>query len=62
MAVVNEDTWPLPSTTEKLPADPSERVGFTDFILSGREVFADVVQQIYDTTNEQFGTNIPAPK
>jgi len=62
MAVVNEDAWPLPSTTEKLPADPSERVGFTDFILSGREVFTDVVQQIYDTTNEQFGTNIPAPK
>ena len=62
MAVVNEDVWPLPSTTEKLPADPKDRVGFTQFLLDGREVFTDVVQAIYDQTNKQFGTDIPAPK
>lgn len=61
MAVVNEDVFPLPSVTEKLPADPSQRVGFTEFIQSGREVFSDIIQRAYDETNKQFGTNIPAP-
>ena len=27
MAVINEDVWPLPSVTPKLPADPSQRIG-----------------------------------
>ncbi len=61
MAVVNHDAWPLPSVTEKLPADPKDRVGFTQFLLDGREVFTEVVQTIYDQTNAQFGTDIPAP-
>jgi ribonuclease Z len=61
MAVVNHDAWPLPSVTEKLPADPEDRVGFTQFLLDGREVFTEVVQAIYDQTNAQFGTDIPAP-
>lgn len=61
MAVTNEDVWPLPSVTEKLPADPSEKVGFSQFLLDGREVFTDVVQAIYDETNAQFGTDVPAP-
>ena len=61
MAVINHDSWPLPSVTEKLPADQSERVGFTEFLIDGREVFTDVVQAIYDETNEMFGTDVPAP-
>ena len=51
----------LPSITETLPADPSERVGFTQFLIDGREVFTDVVQAIYDETNEQFGTDEKMP-
>ncbi len=62
MAVINHEAWPLPSTTPKLPADPKDRVGFTKFLLDGREVFTDVVQAIYDETNKKFGTNVPAPK
>jgi ribonuclease Z len=62
MAVTNEDVWPLPSVTEKLPADPSEQIGFTQFLLDGREVFTDVVQAIYDETNAQFGTDVPTPE
>ncbi len=61
MAVFNEDAWPLPSVTPKLPADPKDRVGFTQFLLDGHEVFTDVVQAIYDETNDKFGTDIPAP-
>ena len=61
MAITNDDVWPLPSITETLPADPSERVGFTQFLIDGREVFTDVVQAIYDETNEQFGTDVETP-
>jgi ribonuclease Z len=61
MAVINEDTWPLPSVTEKLPADPSQKIGFSDYIKGGREVFTDIVHQAYDATNKQFDTNVPYP-
>ena len=48
--------------TEKLPADPNDRVRFTQFLLDGREVFTDVVKAIYDETNAKFGTDVPVPK
>ena len=38
MAVIDEDIWPLPSITKTLPADPKDRVGFSDFITGGRVV------------------------
>jgi len=62
MAVINEDAWPLPSVTEKLPADPSQRVGFTNFLIEGRVVFEDVIKKVYDDTNEELGTDVEAPK
>lgn len=62
MAVVNEDVWPLPSVDPKLPADPKDMIGFTDFLIRGREVFADVVNAIYAQTNAEFGTDVPAPQ
>jgi ribonuclease Z len=61
MAVVNEDVWALPSVTSKLPADPSQRVGFTEFTESGREVFTDVIKRAYEETNKLFGTDIQPP-
>jgi ribonuclease Z len=61
MAVIDEDIWPLPSITETLPADPSDRVGFSDFITGGRVPFAEVVGRVYADTNEAFGTNVPPP-
>ena len=61
MAVINEDAWPLPSVTAKLPADPKERIGFSDFIKSGREVFADVIKRAYEETNKEFGTDVAPP-
>jgi ribonuclease Z len=61
MAVINEDIWPMPSVTEKLPADPKDRIGFSDFIQGGREVFTDIIHQAYDATNKQFNTDVPYP-
>ncbi len=62
MAVVDEDIWPLPSITETLPADPADRVGFSEYITSGRVVYDDVIKFYYDQTNEMFGTNYEVPK
>ena len=62
MAVHDEDIWPLPSITEKLPADPNDKVGFSDYISSGRVVYKDVLDKIYSDANEEFGTNIPTPE
>ena len=61
MAVVDEDIWPLPSITETIAADPADRVGFSDFIIGGRVVYADVIKFYYDQTNEMFGTNFSPP-
>ncbi len=61
MAVVDEDIWPQPSVTEKVAADPRDRVGFTDFLLGGRVVFEDVIKFYYDQTNEMFGTDFDPP-
>ena len=62
MAVADEDIWPQPSITEKLPADPKDQVGFTDFINSGKVNYPEVVKQVYEDTNKQFGTDIQPPK
>lgn len=61
MAVIDEDIWPLPSVTEKLPADPSQRVGFSKEIMGGRVVFEDVIKWYYESTNEEFGTDYKPP-
>ena len=61
MAVVDEDIWPLPSVTERLAANPADRVGFSDFIIGGRQVYQDVIEQIYAEVNETYGTSFPAP-
>jgi ribonuclease Z len=62
MAAIDEDIWPQPSITEKGAADPNDRVGFSDFITSGRVPYLEVVGKVYESVNKEFGTDIPAPK
>lgn len=62
MSSINEDIWPLPSITEKLSADPKDRVGFTDYLMEGRVVYKDVIKFYYDQTNKMFGTDYKPPK
>jgi len=61
MAVIDEDIWPQPAVGKKLPPDRSKRIGFSDFVLSGREPFLKVVQKIYDEINAEYGTNEKVP-
>ena len=58
MAVIDEDIWPMPSVTPKLPADPADRIGFSQFVIDGKELFPDVLRAIYEDTNERYGSNI----
>jgi ribonuclease Z len=58
---IEEDIFPEPSLTAKLPADPNDRVGFTEYISSGRVVFKDVLKRIYEEVNQQFGTDYQPP-
>ena len=62
MAAVDEDIWPLPSVTKKVAANPADRIGFSEFITGGREVFQDVIDAYYKETNEMFGTDFEPPK
>ncbi len=62
MASVDENIWPPPATQPKLPPDFSKRIGFSQEILSGRTVFKDIVQTIYDDINETYGTDVNPPE
>ena len=62
MAVIDEDIWPLPSVTKKLPADPSQKIGFSDFITDGRVPYTDIVDKIYKDINKRYGSNVKTPK
>ena len=61
MSAVNEDIWPQPSVDGKLPPDASQRIGFSDYITVGRVNYTDVIAEMYEAINEEYGTNIPAP-
>ncbi len=61
MSAIDEDIWPEPSVTEKLSADPSDRVGFSDYVNGGRQVFQDVIEEYYEETNKMFGTSFDPP-
>lgn len=61
MSAVDEDIWPLPSTIEQLPPDFSKAVGFSDFILNGRDNFVEIIKKYYDETNKEYGSKVPYP-
>jgi ribonuclease Z len=62
MAAVDEDIWPMPSTIPLVPPDPSiRRTGFSDFLLDGRVVHREVLEEIYAEINEMYGINESVP-
>ncbi len=61
-AAIDEDIWPQPSVTEKLPADPSQKIGFSEFIRGGRVPYSEVVEKIYADINRRYGSNIQPPE
>ncbi|MEE9238074.1 MAG: guanitoxin biosynthesis MBL fold metallo-hydrolase GntH [Thermodesulfobacteriota bacterium] len=61
MAAIDEDIWPPPATQKKLPPDLSQRVGFSQFISSGRVNYTEVIKDIYESINKKFGTDVKPP-
>ena len=51
-----------PPTQQKMRPDRSIRVGFSDYIMGGRVPFPEVVGEIYDAINKEYGTNIEPPR
>jgi len=46
---------------KKLPPDLSQRVGFSQFISSGRVNYTEVIKDIYESINKKFGTDVKPP-
>ena len=41
--------------------DRSLTVGFSDYIIGGRVPLPEIVQEIYDEINEEYGTDVKPP-
>ena len=61
MAAIDEDIWPQPSVYGREPPNPNDRIGFSEFVSEGRVDFPEVLKQIYDEANAEYGTNVPVP-
>jgi len=57
MAAVNEDVWPPPAPQAPPPVDRSITQYTSDWIVERNLDVREIVQEIYDRTNEQYGTN-----
>ena len=40
----------------------SQRIGFTKYVSDGGVVYEDLIKQMYDDINKDYGTNIPLLK
>ena len=61
MAAVDEDIWPQPPTQPALPPDLSKRIGISDYVMSGAVVYEDVIRELYNEINREYGTNVQPP-
>jgi ribonuclease Z len=57
MAAKDEEVWPSPALKEKIAPDFRNAVTFSEFTLSGREPFPEVVEPLYEEINKKYGTD-----
>jgi ribonuclease Z len=57
MAAKDEEVWPSPALKEKIAPDFRKAVNISEFTLSGRETFPEVVDPIYEEINKKYGTD-----
>jgi ribonuclease Z len=58
MAAKDEEVWPSPPLRKKIAPDVRSSINFSDFTLSGREAFPEVVAPLYEEINEIYGTDL----
>ena len=56
-AVFNENVWTAP-IVRRGEIDTSLRESESDFIISGKADFGDVIQGVYDRVNKKYGTDV----
>lgn len=62
MAAVEEAVWPQPSTIPLVPPDPAlQRTALSEFMLEGRVVHREILEEVYEDINERFGSNEKVP-
>ena len=57
MGAKDEEVWPSPALKEKIAPDFRKSIKISEFTLSGRETFPEVVKPIYDEINKKYGTD-----
>ena len=57
MAAKDEEVWPSPPLKKKIAPDFRNAVPISEFTLSGRVNYPEVVQPIYDEINKIYGTD-----
>jgi ribonuclease Z len=57
MAAKDEEVWPSPPLRKKNAPDFTKSIPMSEFTLSGREAFPEIVAPIYDEINEIYGTD-----
>ena len=63
MAAVDEDVWPQPSDIPLVPPDPKlQRTKMSDWLVEGRVVHREVLEQMYKEINEKYGSKAVVPK
>jgi ribonuclease Z len=55
MAVIDEDVWPPPASEKPQVPVPSQRIPYSDEIISGKLDVKDVIQPTYDEINKKYG-------
>ena len=62
MAVIDEDIWPQPSTIPLVPPDASLlRTALSDYMLGGRVVHKEALEELYAEINAKYGSNFKLP-
>lgn len=62
MAAIDEDIWPQPSVLGVQRPDQSKRIGFSKYIWDGRVNYPEILKNIYDKINKEYGTDITPPQ
>ncbi len=62
MAAIDEDIWPQPSVLGVKRPDQSKRIGFSKYIWDGRVNYPEVLKNIYEKINKEYGTDIAPPQ
>jgi ribonuclease Z len=62
MSAIDEDIYPPPAQKPKNAPDLAKAIPMSEFILSGKLAFPEIVGPIYDKINELYGTDYKLPE